>query len=136
MAIRKITIEWDDSTKLLSTDDYLLECIGVKPFVKETHLGWILTWRSVDTPSIHFDEWMTLEAKSSKFYWLVTRTGEFLTAAGFGETKGENISHENLIGIKIWARVEKFATKKGYWMNRIRRYHREKPEGAKLEDEF
>ena len=136
MAIRKVTIEWDDSQELLSTDYYLLECIGVKPFKKITHFGWILTWRPVNKLGVHFNDWLTLKTEVNKYYWQVERTTEFLTAAGFGEQKSENISHENLIGIKVWARVEKFATKKGEWMNRVKKYLREKPEGVGIEEEF
>lgn len=112
---------------MLASDDYELEVVNVKPFKKITHEGWILTFRSIKNPAMSFQSWLTLKTGITKYYWQIEQTIAFLEAAGFGETDRKDISHRELIGAKVWARVEKRPSKRGDFYNMVRKYHKEPP---------
>lgn len=121
----KVVLDWDDTPSLLPTGNYLLEVVTVSPFRKPTHFGWILTFRVKDHPGKNVRDWLSVKVDVERFRWQIERTQKFLEAAGLAGSEDDptTITHKDLLGVCVWAHVEKTTSKKTQqFINRVKSY--------------
>lgn len=125
-----VTIEWDDAPDKLQSGAYLFEIISIHPFKGVNASGWEFILKPDKEPIKRIKDWMTIKVKDKSFAWKLSKLQRFLEVTGLTKAV-KNITHEDLVGLKVWAFVKRKPVK-SYGEERIESrisyYMEEEPE--------